>query len=64
MATTSNVMQMRDGVIERIREELRKVGESLDTYVPEAVILQGSKLTIEISLDAPTMVRADFVHLA
>ena len=64
MATTSNEQQMRDGVIKRIREELRKVYESLETYVPEAVILEGSSLTIRIALSEITTVQCDFEHMA
>lgn len=64
MATTSNEQQMRDGVIKRIREELRKVYESLETYVPEAVILEGSSLTIRIALSEITTVHCDFEHMA
>ena len=64
MPVSRSSAEIREKVIERIRDELRKVDEAIGDYVPEAVILEGSSLTIRIALDEITTVHADFVHLA
>lgn len=60
----TSTMQLRDKVIGKIRDELRSVDEQLESYIPEAAILDGSSLTIRIALDEFTTVHADFKHIA
>lgn len=64
MPVSGNGAELREKVIERIRDELRKVDAAMGDYVPEAAILEGSSLTIRIALDEITTVHADFVHPA
>lgn len=64
MVMAANTAEMRDGAIKHIREELGKVDKALETYVPEAVLLEGSSLTIRIAFEEFTTVDADFRHLA
>lgn len=64
VAKMTNTLEIHKELVRRIRAELHKVDEQLETYIPEAVLLEGSSLTIRISLDELTTVHADFKHIA
>ena len=60
----ANALEIRKEIVNRIRDELHKADEQLETYIPEAVLLEGSSLTIRIALDEVKTVHADFKHIA
>ena len=55
--------ELREQAIEGIREVLAHVLDDVDQYIPEAVILEGAKLTIEIDLGRSSHVHTDFRHM-
>ena len=53
---------IRTDLIAHVRHLLANVSDDIESYIPEAVALQGTKLTIEIGEDFMPTVRCDFVH--
>ena len=62
MRTTMSEAQ-RAELIESMKSALQAVIDNMDSYIPDAVVLEDSTLTVEVSSRFTTRVRCDFEHL-